>query len=1511
MPAVDSGTGRGGLPEVRAEGNRSTVAREEVRNSEREYSRAQQCRIGVAAPSNEARDPLLEGAAWRGRSAEEPKDSACRIVKQGAKHPELSSNQPGSSDAHAAPLEDESFCCRAFLKGVERRRLQDRIEESWFQQFRDLRDPKQLFLLEVACSETSVLTAEVERRGLKGMRCSHLNGYDLSTVDGVCRLLHLIRAEKPDHVWISTECGAFSPMQNINQRTPEQIQRLEEKKRQDRIQHVGGLIVAWFAHRQGSAVHWEWSRRCRAWRWKLLETWRRTCRTHTAVISSCQVGLKDPKSGRPIGKEWRVETSSATFAKAIHLPCPNETCKQKHAPSESRTLSQTAFYSPDFARRIVHHMIHDSWHIPDKASLGDCQRESQELQGMDGTGCLCEMWRAWAPKLKCPSCLGLNEKLFAHVAHERDKRETKAFTREEEERVKKQLSHLHRATGHGSYESLVKSLESRRADPRVISLAKDFKCSTCEERKRPGPRRLSNMEVNTERCKVVQFDAAWWTPPAGDGKQKCQFIVMIDEASRFAVGKVFRKDGGGHMKAQDVQNVFHELWEPCFGLPEVMRSDPDGACRSRDLDLHLQSLGISSENVPADAHWKVSVVERAIQWIKELMSKSAAEEPGWTHEAILAQAVRTWNQREPVRGYSPFQWMMGRAPDFDDRMFVPDIHKLPGSLLQHPEHGVKRSEDLRRFSEKAFVDWQFREKTSRARNAKPRDFRIYGPGDLVYYWRRQHKEANTGIRKGAFAGPARILAMETKEVNGGIAPTSSVWLVRGMRLIKCAVEQLRPASEREVLLHELSEESQSPPWTTTKLVESLGPHDYDDLTGEGVPTTEDFEPGGHADDLPDVEMPQSASRRISQKRPPDLAASSSTSHRRGVPPESRRPADLPQGASWMDLVHDIFWAKEESASWQDEAHVVEVKIDLPTTRNQQEQFFKNAEAFVVKNLKKNTIEVSERRMTPEEKLNFSQAKGVEVRKFVAAKALEALPPEARPSRDQAVRMRWVLTYKLQEDGTKKPKARAVLLGYMDPEYHNRPSFAPTMTRHSRQLLLQFCSWQGMSCWKGDVSGAFLQGETYERNLLCEPVPELCEAMNIPRGSMCRLRKACYGLVEAPIVWFQTVNKFLCSIGYRQLRSDPCAWIYQDPKTQNVISLISGHVDDFLFAGKKDCDLWQSLRRQIQQRFDWQEWEEDHFVQCGVQISRQEDGSFSLSQKQYLEGVAPIPVSRERRRAKHEPTNEQEKTQLRGLLGALSWHVGQVGYKFAAHVGLSLSEVPNSCVEHLEKANNLLHQARQESAVPMRIHAFKAADPLTLVAWCDASSQNRHDGSSTEGIFVGMSTSGIAAGEISYVSPMFWKSGKIDRVCRSPGSAEARAAVDAEDNLYMLRYAWAEFCGYEADPWEPDALVKLVPAVLVTDSRNVYDKLEKPYITPKGASKKIDIELLALKESQRNTSLDVRWVNSDAQLANTLTKRGEEHQVARFIALGQRWRIVFDENMFSGKRRKAQGKDPLE
>ena len=284
-------------------------------------------------------------------------------------------------------------------------------------------------------------------------------------------------------------------------------------------------------------MHWEWSRRCRAWRWEAIDEWRRVCGTTTAVISSCQVNLRCPESNKLLGHEWRIESTSPSFARNIHCPCPSPECRDKHAVSLGKALKSTSYYSPEFAKRVIFHMLRDDQFIASKASLAQRQRELQELQDVSWDECQCRRFRNSGSGLLCPRCLeipgcfvasGMSRDQGQVEAKEGDKLEDFApFSSEDKERVLKQLHHLHRATGHGSYDSLIRSLEHRKADPRVIQLAREFRCSTCEERKRPAPRRLANLEVSTERGKVVQMDAAWWAPNEGDSRNKCQFVMIV------------------------------------------------------------------------------------------------------------------------------------------------------------------------------------------------------------------------------------------------------------------------------------------------------------------------------------------------------------------------------------------------------------------------------------------------------------------------------------------------------------------------------------------------------------------------------------------------------------------------------------------------------------------------------------------------------------------------------------------------------------------------------------------------------------------------------------------------------------------------------------------------------------------------------------------------------------------------------------------------------------------------
>ena len=71
-------------------------------------------------------------------------------------------------------------------------------------------------LFKIACGPDSVLTENM--RGMTGRessakRFAFWNGYDVSTSQGVRSIIAAIEREKPEHVWLSLECGPFSRMQ--------------------------------------------------------------------------------------------------------------------------------------------------------------------------------------------------------------------------------------------------------------------------------------------------------------------------------------------------------------------------------------------------------------------------------------------------------------------------------------------------------------------------------------------------------------------------------------------------------------------------------------------------------------------------------------------------------------------------------------------------------------------------------------------------------------------------------------------------------------------------------------------------------------------------------------------------------------------------------------------------------------------------------------------------------------------------------------------------------------------------------------------------------------------------------------------------------------------------------------------------------------------------------------------------------------------------------------------------
>ena len=1398
--------------------------------------------------------------------------------------------------------------------------------------FSSLTGHKRVRLLEVACSPTSVLTETMQQLtgdAAAAQRCSLFNEYDLTKGSGVKRVIQDIEVLRPEHVWLSPICGPFSVMQNINQRTEQQKEDLTRKRNEALKQYVGCSIIFKYCIQLGIHVSWEWSQSCQAWRLPLIQGLIRQHQPFFATVRGCQVGLKNSQ-GQLLSKGWKIMTTHELLSKRMELPCR---CSKEviHAKCEGSETSKTAYYTKQFATRVCRVLLQG---VETETLKRELAGNVVLTEGFGNGGvCSCTHGKHHGVELVCGWChqqdlqVVLGEESQhqdegcratgrdppkapnspeAHVtgSHDRDM---------STEEIRRKLYLLHAATGHGPVNHLIQALRRRGVSQEVMNEAKKFKCSVCEERRKVQPRPLSTLEPHPPKWSTVSGDVGHWIHPHSG--QHVQFLMFVDEGSRFRIGRVVLEGKRTHVNAPQFISTFKESWTQYFGLPHTLRVDPDGTFRSTVVQDFCDQHHIHLDIIPGEAHWKLGICEQAIQGTKNLMTKLAEDDPDITALEALADATRVFNNRDLIRGYSPIQHAVGRAPDSCGRFFPPPNMDSPDLLVENATGEMSRQLHRMQIAEKAFLDWTAHQRLLKAKHSRPRTVTQYVPGDLVYIWRKQ-VSGQSAVKGGSFIGPARILAVEKHQsTDGTVKEGSSIWCVRGRRLLKCSPEQLRKASEKETLLSEL-EANHYEDWDFHRVAQELGGNEYLDVSSE-IPDEQEWQ---RAQD-PTMEW-QPTHRCRGKKSDPERPRARSRSprepHQAEVPDQEtgRRRLASPEtsaygnGETWWEQsqVQQAF-SCTETAFWTQETAAVSVEIDMPQSRASSERALKDLPAFFSSSLKRrSSIEIIERHLSPEEKEMFRSAKSVEVTNFVAAQAFEALPDALKPSKNQAIRMRWILTWKYKEDGSKKAKARAVLLGYQDPCYEQRSTHSPTTTRQTRQLQLMLAASLKFKMREGDVTGAFLQSRPYPGELYCIPCPEICEAMGLPPESITRVRKACYGLVDAPLEWYRSVSEYFHLLGLKKLWSDACCWVYvQDGQTQGIIS---GHVDDFLFSGNENHAGWLSILESIKKEYKWSDWEDTRFVQCGVLVEQHSDFSFSLSQEKYVEDLKYINLRAHRKKDKSSPTDAWEKTQLRALLGGISWYSQQIGPHASAEVSLLLSDVNSSTVETIYQANKLLDRIKGMKDHRMEIKGIPPKE-MALFVWVDAAAQNRHDGSSTQGIIVGAASNRLLQGTCEHIALIAWHSQKIDRKCRSPGAAEAVAAINGEDCLYYARFQLSEMLGFPVDIRNVDESVNRITGCVVTDSRNVFDKLETEVLSIKGAEKRTDIELLALKGAQLRNGVLIRWVHGEAQLANGLTKLHEYKELLLFYRMKFSWRIVEDEDRASARKRKTQGLKPLE
>ena len=246
----------------------------------------------------------------------------------------------------------------------------------------------------------------------------------------------------------------------------------------------------------------------------------------------------------------------------------------------------------------------------------------------------------------------------------------------------------------------------------------------------------------------------------------------------------------------------------------------------------------------------------------------------------------------------------------------------------------------------------------------------------------------------------------------------------------------------------------------------------------------------------------------------------------------------------------------------------------------------------------------EEAMASEEAEQWQQAMDEEIGSLMAngTWTLEKLPPGL-----QAIPVKWVFKVKTAANGTvERFKARLVAKGYKQQEGIDHDEvFAPVSKYATLRTLLAAVAANNMELHQLDIKTAFLNG-TIEEDIYLQQPPGYTEG---PNNLACHLRRALYGLRQAPRQWHARLKQELEAIGFVESEADPGLFIYLGKEDTIYLPV---YVDDILIAANSLSSI-EWAKSKIMTVFEARDLGEAH-IYLGMLIER-DRASFSLKLSQ--------------------------------------------------------------------------------------------------------------------------------------------------------------------------------------------------------------------------------------------------------------------------------------------------------
>ena len=139
-----------------------------------------------------------------------------------------------------------------------------------------------------------------------------------------------------------------------------------------------------------------------------------------------------------------------------------------------------------------------------------------------------------------------------------------------------------------------------------------------------------------------------------------------------------------------------------------------------------------------------------------------------------------------------------------------------------------------------------------------------------------------------------------------------------------------------------------------------------------------------------------------------------------------------------------------------------------------------------------------------------------------------------------------------------------------------------------------------------------------RNIFISPPGDVRQMLNVDHETVLRLRKAVYGLVNAPKKWWDRLKKSLIQHGFTSCALDPCAFVLRT--SGQIHGVLGVHVDDEIGGGDETFDR---IMTSVRKEFDFAAWDIGNFRQ----ISQMPNGEIVFDMEQYKHELEQIEVSK--------------------------------------------------------------------------------------------------------------------------------------------------------------------------------------------------------------------------------------------------------------------------------------------